>query len=171
MSCWVYILKCSDQTLYSGSTTDLKRRIKEHNEGKGAKYTRSRTPVTLMQAWQVVSWSQALRLEAGLKKCPRAFKKVLVKDPQRIEMWAEQMGYDFPIKSIKHIPEGEQDMPIVQIDLLEGRTYEQKKAMVEKITEVLMETVGAKRESISIIIRDMPKENYAHAGQLASERK
>lgn len=62
-------------------------------------------------------------------------------------------------------------MPIVQIELLEGRTYEQKKAMVEKITEVLMETVGAKRESISIIIRDMEKENYAHAGQLASERK
>lgn len=62
-------------------------------------------------------------------------------------------------------------MPIVQIELLEGRTYEQKKAMVEKITEVLMETVGAKRESISIIIRDMGKENYAHAGQLASERK
>jgi 4-oxalocrotonate tautomerase len=62
-------------------------------------------------------------------------------------------------------------MPIVQIDLLEGRTYEQKKVMVEKITEVLMETAGAKRESISIIIRDMAKENYAHAGQLASERK
>ncbi|AHF06698.1 4-oxalocrotonate tautomerase [Desulfitobacterium metallireducens] len=62
-------------------------------------------------------------------------------------------------------------MPIVQIDLLEGRTYEQKKAMVEKITEVLMETAEAKRESISIIIRDMPRENYAHAGQLASEKK
>lgn len=98
MSCWVYILKCADQTLYSGSTTDLKRRLKEHNAGKGAKYTRSRTPVALMQAWQVVSWSQALRLEAGLKKCPRTLKEELIRDPHTIENWAEQMGYDFPIK-------------------------------------------------------------------------
>lgn len=67
--------------------------------------------------------------------------------------------------------EGGINMPIVQIDLLEGRTYEQKKAMVEKITEALMETAGASRESISIIIRDMPKQNYAKAGQLASEWK
>lgn len=98
MSYWVYILRCADQTLYSGSTTDLNRRLKEHNAGKGAKYTRSRTPVTLMQAWSVSTWSQALRLEAGVKRCPRTFKEELIRDPDTIKMWAEQMGYDFSIK-------------------------------------------------------------------------
>ncbi|WP_425802149.1 2-hydroxymuconate tautomerase [Desulfitobacterium sp. Sab5] len=61
-------------------------------------------------------------------------------------------------------------MPIVQIELLEGRTYEQKKAMVEKVTEAIMETAGAARENISIIIREMNKENYATAGQLAVDK-
>lgn len=98
MNCWVYILRCADQTLYSGSTTDLKRRLLEHNEGKGAKYTRSRKPVELMQAWKVASWSQALRLESGLKKCPRLFKEELIKDPEAIQVWAKRKGYDFPIE-------------------------------------------------------------------------
>lgn len=98
MGYWVYILRCADQTLYSGSTTDLNRRLHEHNTGKGAKYTRSRTPVVLMQAWKVNSWSQALRLEAGLKKCPRTFKEELIQDPQTIKEWAEHKGYEFPIE-------------------------------------------------------------------------
>ncbi len=45
---YVYILKCSDGTLYCGWTTDLKRRVDAHNNGKGAKYTRSRSPVELV---------------------------------------------------------------------------------------------------------------------------
>lgn len=98
MGCWVYILRCADQTLYSGATTDLTRRILEHNEGKGAKYTRSRTPVQLMQSWQVDSWSQALRLEAGLKKIPKALKEKFIQEPQKIVDWAEHSGYNFSIK-------------------------------------------------------------------------
>ncbi|AHF06697.1 GIY-YIG nuclease family protein [Desulfitobacterium metallireducens] len=101
MGYWVYIVRCADQTLYSGSTTDLKRRLHEHNMGKGAKYTRSRTPVQLMRAWLVDSWSQALRLEAGVKKCPRTFKEELIRDPQTVKVWAEQMGYDFSIEVAK----------------------------------------------------------------------
>ncbi|HVJ50394.1 GIY-YIG nuclease family protein [Desulfitobacterium sp.] len=100
MAYWVYILRCADQTLYSGSTTDLNRRLHEHNEGKGAKYTRSRSPVALMQAWQVATWSQALRLEAGLKKCSRMFKEELIRDPQMIKKWAEQTGYEFLIEVV-----------------------------------------------------------------------
>lgn len=62
-------------------------------------------------------------------------------------------------------------MPIVQIDLLEGRTAEQKKLMVEKVTAAIVESTGAMPEKVTIIIRDMAKENLAVAGVLASERK
>lgn len=62
-------------------------------------------------------------------------------------------------------------MPIVQIELLEGRTVEQKRVLAEKVTEAIMEAVSCPKEAISIIIRDMPKENYAKAGVLAIDRK
>lgn len=62
-------------------------------------------------------------------------------------------------------------MPIVQIDLLEGRTHEQKKLMVEKVTQAIVETTGAKPENVSIIIRDMDHGNYASGGVLFSDRK
>ncbi|AFQ44591.1 2-hydroxymuconate tautomerase [Desulfosporosinus meridiei] len=61
-------------------------------------------------------------------------------------------------------------MPIVQIDLLEGRTLDQKRLLVEKVTQAITESTGAPPESISIIIRDMLKENYAKAGKLASDK-
>jgi 4-oxalocrotonate tautomerase len=61
-------------------------------------------------------------------------------------------------------------MPIVQIELLEGRTLEQKKVMVEKVTQAIVESVGAQPEKVSIIIREMAKENYAQAGKLMSEK-
>lgn len=60
-------------------------------------------------------------------------------------------------------------MPIVQIELLEGRTHEQKRAMVEKVTQAIVETTGAKVESVTIIIRDMEKGNLAKGGVLASD--
>ena len=60
-------------------------------------------------------------------------------------------------------------MPIVQIELLEGRTVAQKRSLVEKVTEAIMESIGAPAEKVTIIIRDMPKENYAKAGKLASD--
>lgn len=62
-------------------------------------------------------------------------------------------------------------MPIVQIELLEGRTLEQKKLMVEKVTQAIVESAGAKPENVTIIIREMAKENYANAGVLSSEKK
>lgn len=60
-------------------------------------------------------------------------------------------------------------MPIVQIELLEGRTVEQKRMLVEKVTQAVVESTNAKPENVSVIIRDMPKENYGHAGKLATD--
>lgn len=71
---WVYVLLCRDGTLYCGITTDLERRLAQHNAGKGARYTRVRTPVTLEGSWAVLTQSEALKAEFAFKKLTRAEK-------------------------------------------------------------------------------------------------
>jgi putative endonuclease len=72
---FVYIIRCTkDGTLYTGYTTDVKKRVARHNAGKGAKYTRGRRPVVLGFVWECFSLSQALRLERTVKRMPRAHK-------------------------------------------------------------------------------------------------
>jgi 4-oxalocrotonate tautomerase len=61
-------------------------------------------------------------------------------------------------------------MPLVQIELLEGRTVDQKRLLVEKVTQAIVESLGTPAEKVSIIIRDMAKENYATAGKLAGDK-
>lgn len=73
-----YLLLCSDNTLYCGWTNDLDRRVKAHNEGKGAKYTKGRRPVTLVY-WEVFSTKQeAMRREAAIKRLSRQEKERLI---------------------------------------------------------------------------------------------
>lgn len=68
---FVYILRCADGTLYTGITTDLARRVKEHNTGKaGARYTRSRRPVVLVYSEAVENRSEASKREHAIKKLP-----------------------------------------------------------------------------------------------------
>ena len=76
---YVYILRCADDTLYTGWTTDLEKRIRAHNGKKGAKYTKSRTPVTLFYYEEFESKSDALKREAAIKKLPRSSKLLLKK--------------------------------------------------------------------------------------------
>jgi len=71
---WVYILKCSDGSLYTGYTSDLSRRLKAHLSGKASKYTRSRLPVTLAHAEKAVNRRSALKREARIKKLTRGEK-------------------------------------------------------------------------------------------------
>lgn len=74
----VYILRCGDGSLYTGITTDLKRRVAVHNSGKGAKYTRGRGPV-LPVYWETVpDKSTALRRELAIKAMTRAEKLDLI---------------------------------------------------------------------------------------------
>ena len=78
--CWVvYILKCKDDTLYTGITDDLEKRLKAHNEGKGAKYTRGRGPVKLYYRECCTDKSAALRREIAIKKLSRQEKLQLIK--------------------------------------------------------------------------------------------
>ena len=76
----VYILKCNDSTLYVGVTTNIARRILEHNtcNNKGAKYTRSRRPVKLVYSEPQPTRSDACKREAALKKLTRAQKQALI---------------------------------------------------------------------------------------------
>lgn len=74
----VYILRCGDDSLYTGITTDLERRVAVHNSGKGAKYTRSHLPVTPVYWEKVPDKSAALRRELQIKALSRAEKLELI---------------------------------------------------------------------------------------------
>ena len=74
----VYMLLCSDGSLYTGITTDVDRRVREHNSGKGSKYVRSRRPAELVWREDAKSRSEALRREAAIKALSKADKERLV---------------------------------------------------------------------------------------------
>ena len=80
MSHFVYMLRCADRSLYTGYTTDVKRRVAVHNSGKGAKYTRARLPVRLVYFKEVSSMSEGLKLEYAIKKLNKKKKEDLVRD-------------------------------------------------------------------------------------------
>ena len=77
MSYWVYILRCGDGTLYTGSTSDVERRAAAHNSGRGAKYTRGRGPVEVVYREELADKSAALRREREIKGLTRAEKLAL----------------------------------------------------------------------------------------------
>jgi putative endonuclease len=77
---YVYIVRCADETLYTGYTNDIEKRVEAHNGGKaGAKYTKSRRPVTLVYFEKFSTKSEAMRREAAIKKCSRVQKMALMK--------------------------------------------------------------------------------------------
>ena len=76
MSWSVYLIKCADNTFYTGVTTDIKRRVTEHNtdDKKGAKYTRARRPVALVWSEEHPNRAKACQREYEIKRWPRAKK-------------------------------------------------------------------------------------------------
>lgn len=75
---YIYILECSDGSYYTGYTTDIQRRVKEHNKGTASKITRSKLPARLIHQERYRSKGKALRREAEIKSWPRAKKIALV---------------------------------------------------------------------------------------------
>jgi len=73
----VYLVRCSDKSLYCGISNDFESRLIEHNSGKGAKYTRSRRPVELIAVSPEMTKSEALKLEYRIKQLP-ADKKISI---------------------------------------------------------------------------------------------
>ena len=77
---YVYLLKCADESLYCGWTTDVSRRLAAHQAGTASRYTRSRLPVELAKVFAAPDRSAALREEARIKRLSRASKLALVCD-------------------------------------------------------------------------------------------
>lgn len=78
---YLYLLHCADGTIYTGITTDLKRRVREHNGDKrGARYTRVRQPVVLVWSKRFKDRSTATKAELVMKKLPRASKLKLIQN-------------------------------------------------------------------------------------------
>lgn len=81
MSYFIYILQCADTTLYVGSTNNIEKRIKAHNElPTGARYTKSRRPVKLVYTEQFATKGEALSREIVVKKMKRSEKLLLIKN-------------------------------------------------------------------------------------------
>ena len=79
---YLYILRCKDNTLYTGITTDVEKRLEAHRAGKGAKYTRGRGPLELVYTEECGDHSAALRREAEIKRLSREEKLKLIKKPE-----------------------------------------------------------------------------------------
>ena len=75
---YIYIVRCSDGTLYTGWTNDLEKRMKAHNEGRGAKYTRARRPVELVYSETLETKEEAMRREYAIKHMTREQKIKLI---------------------------------------------------------------------------------------------
>ena len=78
-----YILKCNDSSLYTGWTNDITHRLKMHNEGKGAKYTRGRGPVELVYLEEFETKQEAMSREAKIKRLTRKEKLLLIETYQQ----------------------------------------------------------------------------------------
>lgn len=84
----VYILRCGDDSLYTGWTNDLEKRLTAHRSGKGAKYTRGRGPVNLVYLEELPDKSSAMKREAAIKKLSRPQKEALIAKQARENPYA-----------------------------------------------------------------------------------
>ena len=82
---YTYILRCSDQTLYTGWTTDIEKRVKKHNSGKGAKYTSGRRPVKLEYFEEFKTKQEAMKREYAIKQLSRDEKFKLINESSGID--------------------------------------------------------------------------------------
>lgn len=101
---YVYVVECADGTLYTGYTTDVRRRVAEHDAGRGARYTRGRGPVLLRHVESFASRSAAQSREAEIKSWSRSRKLEMIStatadgdddrrgDPRRAEPWDAPRG-------------------------------------------------------------------------------
>mgnify|MGYP004572054689 FL=1 len=82
---YAYLVRCSDGSLYAGWTNDIEKRLKSHNAGTGAKYTRARLPVTLAYVETFDTKSEAMKREAALKKLTHQQKEQLALEWKRLQ--------------------------------------------------------------------------------------
>ena len=89
---FVYVARCADRTLYVGITRDVAARIRAHDEGRGAKYTRGRGPLEVLVTRRCVSKGEALRLELALKGLPREEKLRVARSRRKLAALAGSLA-------------------------------------------------------------------------------
>lgn len=99
MSYYVYLLRCCDDSLYTGWTRDIAARVKTHNAGTGAKYTRARLPVVLVYHEELADRRQALQREYALRNLKRSEKLALVSTYQK-SLQQDEIASPMPTKEI-----------------------------------------------------------------------
>ncbi|MBV6501567.1 MAG: hypothetical protein CJBNEKGG_04082 [Prosthecobacter sp.] len=82
----LYVLRCRDQSLYCGITNDLPRRLCQHDQGKGARYTRGRGPVLLVKSWKAINHSAALKAERAFKRLTRNAKELKLRSRSKNDL-------------------------------------------------------------------------------------
>lgn len=99
---YVYMMRCEDNSLYTGMTTDPARRLAEHlgQGAEGAKYTKSRKVVRMEALWQMETRSQALKLEYALKRLPKAKKEQVIQNGENVAEIAEKL----PLEGCQRVP-------------------------------------------------------------------
>ncbi len=95
---YIYILRCEDQSLYTGIAKDVRRRIREHYYRKktGAKYTKSHPVQALEMVWETDSWSDAGKLEYRIKRLKKERKEELLLHPERADQMADGTYRPYP---------------------------------------------------------------------------
>lgn len=86
---YIYIVECEDHSYYTGITTDVKRRMKEHyqQKGKGAKYTHSHKIHEIKMVWEAKTYASAARLEYAIKQLKREEKQKLILNPEKVTIF------------------------------------------------------------------------------------
>jgi len=98
---YVYVLRCSDDSLYTGMTKDVARRVREHQSGHGARYTRAHLPVRLVAAWRFPNRSAASAAEVRFKRLARCRKLGFVRRQLPF------LDSPFARATVEHLQEGE----------------------------------------------------------------
>ena len=88
---YIYVLRCLDNSLYTGITTDVKRRFSEHTKRRssGEKYTRARKVISIEAVWSCISRSDASKLEYAFKKLPKIKKEEIILNPSLLKTYLE----------------------------------------------------------------------------------
>ncbi|MDJ0819749.1 MAG: GIY-YIG nuclease family protein [Desulfobacterales bacterium] len=152
----VYLVRCSDNSLYCGITNDLDNRLAEHNSGKGAKYTRSRRPVELVCVCSKLTKSEALKLEYRIKRLP-SDQKILELTRKESKMTISKRDLQSLQKEIKEL-EKKMDKMIVAAGKTEKpkaakkapvkKAFVKKKAAQPTATEQVLKIINRSKKGV-----------------------
>ena len=165
MAAWVYMLRCGDGSVYTGWTYDLARRLRMHRSGRGARYTRSHLPVSLVYCQRCENRSAAMRKEAALKKLTHSQKEALIRAAQENkEMRAYALHFERGFDTMKTEIREVMMMKILRCNHCGNMTYVLHDSNVpmiccaEQMSELTANTTdGATEKHLPVVTRNNGK--------------